>query len=239
MTAMRTPVISYFLVAVVLTGSLFDQSSTQTVKQPQEVIEAYQVAQRFQDVFSETLDFDRAFEATFTKNVSRRREIAIAEGDYGDLDLAGVDTATLVSAYKSKMQIAYLFLLLLGGETKQEQAAFFPEVIGEIFDRKPPKTPERFNEYAVQLKQDALEVRKHIDRLTKEYPKIAEALRQFKLSSKLELPTNYVVKPLTAYSKGHVLGVKEQYYRVGSSYSVIGENGEMRIIGIRLLNLGF
>ena len=211
----------------------------QTVKQSQEVIEAYQVAQRFQDVFAEDLDFDRAFEATFTKNVSRRRQIALAEGDYGDLDLAGVDTDTLVSIYKSQMQMAYLFLPLLAAETKQEQAVFFPKDIGEIFDRKPPKRPERFSSYAKQLKQDAIDFRQHIERLTKQYPKIAEAMRQFKLWPKLELPTNYVVRPLTAYSKGHVLGVKEEYYPVGSSYSVIRENGEMRIIGIRILNLGF
>lgn len=236
---MRIPLILYFLVAVVLPASLFDQSSTQTVKQPQEVIEAYQVAQRFQDIFAQSLDFDRAFEATFTKDASRRREIAIAEGNYGDLDLTGVDTATLVSAYKSHMQMAYLFLFLLGGETKQEEAVFFPEVIGEIFDRKPPRTPERLNSYADQLKQDAIDVRKHIDRLAKEYPKIAEAMRQFKEWPKLEVPKNYLVKPLTAYSKGHVLGVKEQYYQVGSSYAVIRENGEMRIVGIRIWNLGF
>ena len=208
------------------------------MKQPQEVIQAYQAAWRFQDIFVESLDFDRAFEATFTKDASRRREIAIAEGNYDDLDLTGVDTATLVSAYKSQMQMAYLFLFLLVGETKQEEAVFFPQVIGEIFDRKPPRTPERFNSYAVQLKQDDIDVRKHIDRLAKEYFKIAEVMRQLKEAPKLELPTNYVV-PLTAYSKGHVLGVKEQYYQVGSSYAVIRENGEMRIIGIRILNLGF
>lgn len=226
------------LVGFLLPATVLSQGGAQKVKQPQEVIEAYQVAQRFQDIFVESLDFDRAFEATFTKDAARRREIAIFEGNYGDLDLTGVDTATLVSAYKSQMQMAYLFLFLLVGETKQEEAVFFPEVIGEIFDRKPPRTPELFNSYAVQLKQDAIDVRKHIDRLAKEYFKIAEAMRLLKEAPKLEVPTNYVVKPLTAYSKGHVLGVKEQYYQVGS-YAVIRENGEMRIVGIRIWNLGF
>lgn len=218
---------------------LLAQSPPKKVKQPQEVVEAYEVAQRFQDVFAKDLDFDRAFEETFTKNVSRRREIAIAEGNYDDIDLAGVDTDSLVSVYKSQMQMAYLFLVLLSAETKQERDAFFPEPIREIFDRKPPKTPERFKAYEVQLMQDAIDLRKHIDQLGKQYPKVAEALRQFKVSAKLELPTHYVVEPVTAYSKGRVLGVKEQYYQVGTSYYVIRENGEMRIIGIRILNLGF
>ncbi|HEX6730037.1 MAG TPA: hypothetical protein VF074_08510 [Pyrinomonadaceae bacterium] len=231
------------LVGFLLPTTVFSQGGEQKVKQSQEVIQAYQVAQRFQDVFAEDLDFDRAFEATFTKDTSRRREIALAEGNYDGLDLASVDTDTLVSIYKSQMQMAYLFLPLLAAETKQEQAVFFPEVIREIFDRKPPKSTERFNAYADQLKQDAIELRKHLDRLAEKYPKVAEALRAFETWPKLKVPTNYVIKPLTAYSKGHVLGVKEEYYRVGSfyesNYFVIRENGEMRMIGIKLWNMGF
>jgi hypothetical protein len=37
---------------------------------------------------AEDLDFDRAFEATFTKSPTRRREIAIAEGEFGNIDMA-------------------------------------------------------------------------------------------------------------------------------------------------------
>ncbi|HSK64040.1 MAG TPA: hypothetical protein VK893_09370, partial [Pyrinomonadaceae bacterium] len=65
-------------------------------------------------------------------------------------------------------------------------------------------------------------------------PQAAERLRTFKtgLLKPLEMPTNHVVKPLTAYSKGRVLDVKEEYYRI-EWYSVIREGSQMRIIGIR------
>ena len=45
-------------------------------------IEAYRVCNRFQTLLAENLDFDRAFEATFARNASRRREIAITEGEF-------------------------------------------------------------------------------------------------------------------------------------------------------------
>ena len=215
----------FVLVGCVLPATVWKQPSAQTIKQPAEVVEAYQVCNRFQEVFVDTLDFDRAFEATFTRNVSRRRETAIAEGQFGDLDLARVDTATLVSAYKSRMQILFLMLPLLSAETKAEKARFFPPVIQEILDRKAPKMPEGFNSYAIQLKDDATTFRAHLDRLAKEHPHIAEQIRQFKAETKkLELPTNYVVKPLTAYSRGQVLETDEQYYRI-DGFAVIRENG--------------
>jgi len=74
----------------------------------------------------------------------------------------------------------------------------------------------------------------------REHPDIAELRRKFKedRAKKLEPPTNHVVEPLTAYSKGRVLETNEPYYRI-DSYAVIRENGEMRIIGIRLFNFGF
>jgi hypothetical protein len=40
---------------------------------------------------------------------------------------------------------------------------------------------------------------------------------------------------LTAYSRGRVLGLKEQYYQIGD-YAVIRENGQMRIVGIRFFS---
>jgi hypothetical protein len=43
------------------------------------------------------------------------------------------------------------------------------------------------------------------------------------------------VKPLTAYSRGQVLGLKEEYYQIGD-YAVIREEREMRIIGIRFFS---
>jgi hypothetical protein len=36
-------------------------------QQPREVVEAYEVCQKFQTLMSEDLDFARAFEATFTR----------------------------------------------------------------------------------------------------------------------------------------------------------------------------
>jgi hypothetical protein len=65
-------------------------------------------------------------------------------------------------------------------------------------------------------------------------PKAAERVRAFKtmLLTPLKVPTNYIVKPLTAYSTGRVLDVKDEYYRI-EWYSLIREGSQMRIIGIR------
>jgi hypothetical protein len=62
-------------------------------------------------------------------------------------------------------------------------------------------------------------------------------MRLFKigLAKSLVVPKNYVVRPLTYYSRGRVLGEKERYYQI-DSYSVIREGTEMKIIGFRLLN---
>jgi hypothetical protein len=69
-------------------------------------------------------------------------------------------------------------------------------------------------------------------------PKAAERLQLLKsvLAKPLNVPTNYVVKPLTAYSTGRVLDAKEEYYKI-DSYSVIREDSQMRIIGIRFFTL--
>lgn len=75
--------------------------------QRNEVIEAYHVCNRFQTLLAADLDFDRAFEATFARNSSRRREIAITEGEFDGDSLAAVDTATLVYAFKSRMQLLF------------------------------------------------------------------------------------------------------------------------------------
>ena len=203
----------------------------QQVQQPHEVVEAYEVCRKFQTLMAEDLDFDRAFEATFTKNLTRRREIAIAEGEFGNIDLARVDDASLIDAFKSRMQIFYLMMPLLSPETKREEALFFPPRIKAIFDRKPPKAPSGFRAYSLQLKRDVAYLRTHLERLAKDRPDVAERIRKFKeevLPTKLE-PPNDVVKPLTAYSRGRVLSVNEPYYQIGN-YAVIHENSEMRII---------
>jgi hypothetical protein len=203
-------------------------------QQPREVVEAYEVCQKFQTLMAEDLDFDRAFEATFTKSRTRRREIAIAEGEFGNIDLARVDDASLIDAFKSRMQIFYLLMPLMSPDTKREEALFFPPGIKAIFDRKPPKKSSQFRAYSRQLKRDVAYMRTHLEELARDHPSVAERIRKFKeetLATKLE-PPNDVVKPLTAYSRGRVLGLDEPYYQIGE-YAVVREDNEMRIIGIR------
>src|SRR4026209_2009801 len=105
--------LSIFVVAMAFLVSAHQQVWAQRVKQPRPVIEAYRVCNRFQQLFAEDLDFDRAFEATFTKNPARRRALAIAEGEFGDLDLTSIDDATLIGVYKNQVQLLFLTLLLI------------------------------------------------------------------------------------------------------------------------------
>ena len=209
---------------------------SQRMRQPRDVVEAYRVCQQFQRLMADTLDFNHAFEATFTRNAARRREIAIAEGEFGDLDFSRVDNATLIDAFKSRMQILYLMLPLASPDDKEEEELFFPPAMEAIFERKPPRAVEDFAAYADQLKRDATEFRAHLNQLASQYPAVSKRITQFKndLSKKIELP-QHVIKPLTAYSKGRVLGVHEEYYQIGD-YAVIREGREMRIIGIRFFS---
>jgi hypothetical protein len=200
-----------FLLFIILTFSV-----PQQVQQPREVVEAYEVCQRFQTLIVQDLDFDRAFEATFTKSPTRRREIAIAEGEFGNVDTARVDDALLIDAFKSRMQIFYIMMPLMSPEDKREEALFFPLRIKNVFNRKPPRAASRFRAYSLQLKRDAASCRAHLERLAKDHPFVAERIRKFKeeaLSEKFEPPAD-VVKPLTAYSRGRVLGLDEPYTRL-------------------------
>ena len=208
----------------------------QRVRQPRDVIEAYRVCRQFQTLLAEDLDFDRAFEATFTKDTKRRREIAIYEGEFGEPDLAKVDDATLLKAFKARMQIVYLMLPLASPDSDEEQVLFFPPAIKAIFERKPPPTPEDFATYAEQLQQDAIAFRAHLNDLAARNRRVAERVRKFKqdLLQTPELPASRV-EPLTSYSKGRVLGPDEKYYQVGD-YVVIREGRGMKIIGIRFFS---
>src|ERR1700741_1789444 len=85
----------------------FSQART---PQRKDVIEAYRVCNRFKSLLAEDLDFGRAFEATFTRSAARRREIAITEGEFDRDNVASVDTATLVDAFKSRMQLLFLMM---------------------------------------------------------------------------------------------------------------------------------
>ena len=207
--------------------------SQKNVRQRKDVIEAYRVCNRFQTLLAENLEFARAFEATFVRNAARRREIAITEGEFHGDNLAGVDTATLVDAFKSRMQLLYLMMPLFSPNNSEEEATFFPPRFKEALKREPPEAASEFASYAAQLKRDVAEFRVHLDQLAQRYPNVAERIRDFKasLAKKIEPPA-HPVKPLTAYSRGQVLGLKEEYYQI-ESYAVIREGREMRIIGIR------
>lgn len=221
---------------MLITFALAQSVLSQRVRQPRDVVEAYQVCQQFQRLMADTLDFDHAFEATFTRNAARRREIAIYEGEFGSLDFSRVDNATLIDAFKSRMQILYLMLPLASPDNKEEEELFFPPAMKEIFERKPPSAVEDFPAYAVQLKRDATEFRAHLNQLASEYPAVSKRITEFKneLLKKID-PPQRIVKPLTAYSRGRVLGLHEEYYQIGD-YAVIREGRQMRIIGIRFFS---
>jgi hypothetical protein len=205
------------------------------VKQPREVVEAFRVCERFERLLGENLDFDRAYESTFTKNVARRRAIAIADGEFGNLDLTGIDDVTLIDAYKSRMQIFYLMLPLASPDSTEQELLFFPPDIKQIFDRKPPSAAQEFRSYGAQLKRDVANLRAHLEQLATLHPEVAERISKFKaesLSVKLRPPKYSVVKPPHDSGRGEVLGKDEAHYEI-NGYTVIREDGQMRIVGIR------
>jgi hypothetical protein len=230
----RLACFSVFILLVIELSSV--GATAQRNSQPKRVIAAYRVCQRFQRVMAENLDFDHAFEATFARNPARRREIAITEGEFDRDALANVDTATLVDAFKSRMQLLFLMMPLFSPNSDEEEATFFPPKFKEMLKGEPPKATSEFASYAAQLKRDVAEFRAHLDQLAQRYPNVAERIRDFKrdLGKKIEPPAT-AVKPLTAYSRGRVLGLKEKYYQIGD-YAVIREGRDMRIIGIRFFS---
>ena len=224
------------MLIVALFAAFTTNAFAQRVRQPPDVVAAYRVCNEFQRLLAPDLDFSRAFEATFTKDQKRRREIAIAEGEFGSADLSRIDDTTLIDAYKDRTQLLILLLPLLVLEDKE----MLPPQIDEIFDRGNPRTTEEFRLFTIQLKQDVATLRAHLKHLAGSKPAFAESLRDFKaeLTKPLEVPTKYVVKPITYYSKGSVLADKEPYYQIGD-YAVIREGGEMKIIGVRFFKLAF
>ena len=189
----------------------------------------------FQRLLAENLDFDRAFEATWARNTARRREIAITVGEFDRDDLTNIDTAILVDAFKRRMQLLFLMIPLFSPDS-EEESTFFPPNIKTILDRKPPESASEFAGYTAQLKRDVADFRAHLDQLAKQYPNVAERIRDYKASLGKEIePPAYPLKPLTAYSRGHIRGLKEEYYQIGD-YAVIREDGQMRIIGIRFFS---
>jgi hypothetical protein len=216
-------------------SSIHLQRRSRPVKQPAEVVEAYRVIERFQQLLGEHLDFSSAYDATFPSNMARRRAIAIRDGEFGDVDFAEVDDATLINAYKSRMQIVYLILPLASPANTEEEGLFFPPDIKEIFDRKAPHTAQEFRLYSLRLEEDARRFRAHIEQLAARYPAVQERLIRFKseiLSAKVRPPKSSVVKQLHYIGGGDVLSKDEPYYEI-DGYTVVREAGKMRIAGIR------
>jgi hypothetical protein len=232
--------IKYLSICICLFAVAGVCGQTQTkVKQPPEVIEAYRVCNEFQRLVAETFDFDRAFEATFTKDLGRRREIATADGEHGDGDLSQVDTDTVVGIYKDQAQALILLLPLMFAGGDEAKAELFPPPIAAMFERKPPNVPQQLPAYADQLKRDISMFRAHVEQLAKKNSEVAKNIQEYKkhLLKPVE-PPNRVVEPMTGYSKGRVLRRDEQYYQIDDC-AVIREGGQMRLIGYTFLKLRF
>lgn len=229
------------LVCVVAVANISGQTRSKPaqkqpmVKQPADVVEAYEVCREFQRVFGEDLDFDRAYEATFTKDPARRRAIARAEIEAGDVDLSQIDDATLIGIYKDETQLFWLLLTLIDPDGPVDKSELSPPDIDNIYDRfrVRPKTVQELKEFAAQLKEDVITVRAHLNQLAAKHVSVAQRVRDMKKGlSDLKLPDKYVVEPLTSYRNSNVLSAEEKYYQIGN-YEVVRENGEMKIIAIR------
>lgn len=229
------------ILIVCLTSAVSDvsgQSRSKRVKQPHEVIEAYRVCSEFQRLLAENFDFDRAFEATFVKDPARRREVAIAEADHGDGDLAQVDTATVVDIYKAQSQLLILVFPLLFVDREDAQTELFPPRFESTIKRKPPNDPQ-LQAYAAQLKRDVTDFRAHVEKLATTNTAVANNVAEYKkFLLKPLVPPSRVVKPLTAYSRGRVLRLDEKYYQI-EDCAVIREGGKMRLIGYTFIKLRF
>jgi hypothetical protein len=220
--------------AIALVPAVMGQPKSQTVKQPPEVIEAYRVCEQFQRILSQNLDFNAAFEATFISSKARQRALAIKDGEFDSIDFTGVDDQTLINAYKSRMQLIYLMFPLMG-PSDEEAALFFPPRIKAMLDRKGPKTPQEFGAFALQLERDAKDFRAHLESLAAKYPAVAERVRKFKsdlVTGDFAPPKNSLVQPLKYSGGGEVLSTGESYYKI-EGYTVVRENGRMKIAGIR------
>lgn len=223
-------------ICLVVVAEVSAQRRAKAVKQPREVIEAYRVCEQFKRVLAENFDFDRAFEATFTKDPARRRAIAISEGEHGNGDLSQVDNETVLAIYKDEAQVLILMLpLLFGGD--EAKAQLFPPPIEAMFDRKPPDDPQQLQAYAVQLHQDVADLRAHVNQVATAKPDVAKNLAEYKkyLLTPLERPKR-IVKPLTAYSKGTVLPTDAKYYQIDDC-AIVNEDGQMRMIGYTFFKL--
>jgi hypothetical protein len=227
-----------FVIAALVTPVLFTisigQQEARPVKQPEEVVKAYRVCEQFQRVLSQNLDFNAAFEATFTTNKARQRAIAIKDGEFGDLDFANIDDQTLINAYKARMQLLYL-MFPLASPGDNEEPIFFPPHIKAMFTRKAPDTAAEFAGFASQIDKDTKDFRSHLDKLAAKYPSVAERIRKFKTdltTGDFQPPKSRVVEPMKYDGGGTVLSKDESYYQV-EGYTVVREGDEMKIAEIK------
>jgi hypothetical protein len=229
----------YLLICVCLfaVADVVGQTRTKPVKQPPEVIEAYRVCNEFQRLLAENFDFERAFEATFTKDPARQREVAIAEGEHGDGDLSQVDTDTVVGIYKSQAQLLILLLPMLFAGAEDDKAELFPPPFEAMLEGKPPNDPLQLQAYAAQLKRYIPPFRTHVEKVKERNSSVAKNIQAYHahLSKPVE-PPNRVVKPMTGYSKGRVLRPDEKYYQIDDC-ALIREGGQMRLIGYTFLRM--
>jgi hypothetical protein len=226
---------SLILILGMLEMTAAQQKKPRATKSTNTGVEAYRVCHEFQKVLADKIDFNAAFDATFTPNVQRQRAIAIKDGEFGDIDLSKVEDSTLINAYKSRMQIVYLMLPLLSPANDEEEALFFPPEIKQVFDRKPPSDPAEFATYSAQLESDARSFRAHLDSLVEREPSVAERVRNFKkdlVSEGISPNAQLNLKPIRYSGGGDVLHNGESYYQI-EGYTVVREGTRMRIVGIR------
>jgi len=210
------------------------QRRSRPVKQPADAVKAYRVCEQFQKILSQNLDFNAAFEATFTRNRARQRAMAIKDGEFGDIDFSTIDDQTLINAYKSRMQLMFLMFTLIS-PSDEEEAIYFPPHIKAMLSRKEATTPQEFALFASQVDRDAKDFRTHLDSLAAKYPSVAERIRKFKsafVTRDFPLPKPDLIKPLRYEGGGGVLSTGESYYQIGG-YTVVREVGEMKIAGFR------
>ena len=206
----------------------------QILKHPPDVVEAYHVCETFERLMGQDLNFPKAFEATFVESKARRRSIAVADGEFGDLDFAKIDDELLINAYKLRMQLFYL-MLPLAGPSDKEESIFFPPEIKTILKRNPPTDALEFGAYVSQLKRDVARFRAHLDQLAVRDPNVAERISKFKsemLEARIEPPSDHKIEPSLGHIAAGVLAENEAHYEI-NNYLVAKEQGKMRIVGIR------
>ena len=224
-----------FVLSLALLGLCHVVARAQRVRQTSETTNAYRVCEKFQRLLAENLDFSAAYEATFTKNIARRRAVAIRDGEFSGVDLDSVSDSLLITAYKQRMQLFYLMLPLAGPDNTDEERSFFPPNIKQILDRKPAADPKEFGSFVSQLEQDVRTFREHLDHLAQKNANVAARIQKFKseaASGPFDPPKDYLVKPQASADESMGLRKGEKYYSI-EGYSVIREGVDMKIVSIR------